>query len=160
MAHQYESGLRLTKEEPLDPDLPICDQHHHLWDCSDSYPENRIELAARPMRHYLLEHLLRDIVGGHNIIQTVFGECGSKYKKDGPQELRPVGETKFVQGIAAQNWSGQIWEYSGGHWDKRICRSSRSTSYRTLKLSFGMLLNLLPKTSLLRSGPTYFTIQQ
>jgi predicted TIM-barrel fold metal-dependent hydrolase len=107
MARQFESWLRLTKEKPLDPDLPICDPHHHLWDYPDSYPENRIELAARPMRHYLLEHLLRDIAGGHNIVQTVFVECGSMYKKDGPQELRPVGETEFVQGIAAQSWSGQ-----------------------------------------------------
>ena len=29
------------------------------------------------------------------------------YKKDGPEELRPIGETEFVQGIAAQSWSGQ-----------------------------------------------------
>ena len=25
--------LALTVEEPLEPDLPICDPHHHLWDC-------------------------------------------------------------------------------------------------------------------------------
>ena len=24
--------LALTVEDPLDPDLPICDPHHHLWD--------------------------------------------------------------------------------------------------------------------------------
>jgi L-fuconolactonase len=24
--------LELTVEEPLDPDLQICDPHHHLWD--------------------------------------------------------------------------------------------------------------------------------
>ena len=22
----------LTVEEPLEPELPICDPHHHLWD--------------------------------------------------------------------------------------------------------------------------------
>lgn len=107
MANQRETWLRSTNEEPLEPDLPICDSHHHLWDYPDSFPENRIELAARPMRHYLLSHLLEDIAGGHNIVQTVFMECGSMYKKDGPQELRPIGETEFVQGIAAQSWSGQ-----------------------------------------------------
>jgi predicted TIM-barrel fold metal-dependent hydrolase len=59
------------------------------------------------MRHYLLEHLLKDVSGGHNIVQTVFIECGSMYRKDGPKELRPIGETEFVQGIAAQSASGQ-----------------------------------------------------
>ena len=24
--------LGLTVEEPLEPELPICDPHHHLWD--------------------------------------------------------------------------------------------------------------------------------
>ena len=107
MVTQCESWLRLTKEKPLEPDLPICDPHHHLWDYPDYFPESRVRESARPIRHYLLEHLLKDTAGGHNIVQTVFMECGSMYKKDGPQELRPIGETEFVQGIAAQSASGQ-----------------------------------------------------
>jgi L-fuconolactonase len=103
----HEEWLRLTKEEPLEPDLPICDPHHHLWDYPDSFPESRVRESARPIRHYLLENLLKDIPGGHNIVQTVFIECGSMYKKDGPRELRPVGETEFVNGVAAQSDSGQ-----------------------------------------------------
>ncbi|TMJ73172.1 MAG: amidohydrolase, partial [Alphaproteobacteria bacterium] len=27
-----ESWLGKVKEEALEPDLPICDPHHHLWD--------------------------------------------------------------------------------------------------------------------------------
>jgi predicted TIM-barrel fold metal-dependent hydrolase len=107
MVFQREEWLRLTSEVPLEPDLPICDPHHHLWDYPDSFPESRVRETARPVRHYLLEHLLKDIAGGHNIVQTVFIQCSSMYKKDGPQELRPVGETEFVQGIAAQSASGQ-----------------------------------------------------
>jgi L-fuconolactonase len=107
MVTQHEAWLSLTKEEPLEPVIPICDPHHHLWDYPDSFPESRVRESARPIRHYLLEHLLKDIGGGHNIVQTVFIECGSMYRKDGPLEMQPVGQTEFVQGIAAQSASGQ-----------------------------------------------------
>jgi predicted TIM-barrel fold metal-dependent hydrolase len=86
------------KEEILDPDLPICDPHHHLWD----RPGVRIRTGSR----YLLGELLEDINSGHNITQTVFIECMSMYRQDGPPEMKPVGETEFVQGIAAQSASG------------------------------------------------------
>jgi L-fuconolactonase len=81
-------------EEALEPELPICDPHHHLWD----YPHSR----------YLLDELLQDTGGGHNIRQTVFVECMAMYRQDGPEIMRPVGETEFVQGIAAQSASGQF----------------------------------------------------
>jgi len=103
---QREAWLRLTREDPIDPDLPICDPHHHLWDYPDDFPENRVSDSRRHVRHYLLRELLEDTSGGHNIVQTVFMECRSMYRKDGPQELRPIGETEFVQGIAAQSASG------------------------------------------------------
>jgi L-fuconolactonase len=107
MELQRERWLELIREDPLEPDLPICDPHHHLWDSPDDFPESRITASHRHIRHYLLKKLLEDIGGGHNIVQTVFIECGSMYRKDGPPELRPVGETEFVQGIAAQSASGQ-----------------------------------------------------
>ena len=106
MATQLEEWLKLTKEEPIDPGLPICDPHHHLWDYPVELPENRVRESARHWRHYLLKELLDDILKGHNIRQTVFIECGAMYKKDGPPELRCIGETEFVQGIAAQSASG------------------------------------------------------
>jgi len=93
MATEHEAWLALTMEEPIDPELPICDPHHHLWD--------------RPNDRYLLEELLQDIRGGHRIVQTVFVECRSMYKKDGPEEMRPIGETEFVQSIADQVAAGQ-----------------------------------------------------
>ena len=93
MTTEREAWLTLTTEDPIAPELPICDPHHHLWD----HPDSR----------YLLEELLRDTGGGHNIVQTVFVECRSKYRQEGPEEMQPVGETEFVQDIATQSESGQ-----------------------------------------------------
>ena len=83
-------------EETLEPDLPICDPHHHLW-------EFRHDRAAHC---YLLDELLADLNAGHNIVSTVFIECGAMYRSDGPEALRAVGETEFVKGIAAMSASG------------------------------------------------------
>ena len=99
MVTERESWLSMTIEKPLNPELPICDPHHHLWD--------RPARQDRPGNRYLLDELLQDTGGGHNIVQTVFVECRSMYRTDGPPEIQPVGETEFVQGIAAQSASGQ-----------------------------------------------------
>ncbi len=85
--------LKLTPETALEPNLPICDPHHHLWD--------------RPGDRYLLDDVLEDMRSGHKIVSSVFIECKSMYRKDGPEEMKPVGETEFVQGIAAMSASGQ-----------------------------------------------------
>src|SRR5256885_17179242 len=69
-------------EDIFDPGLLICDPHHPLWD----YPGNR----------YMTEELRADTGSGHNIIHTVFVECMSGYRADGPEAFRPVGETEFV----------------------------------------------------------------
>ena len=88
--------LNKTFEETLEPDLPICDAHHHLWD-------SRTDRVAQ---RYLLDEILADMKSGHNIMSTVFIECGSMYRSTGPDELKPVGETEFVNGIAAMSASG------------------------------------------------------
>jgi L-fuconolactonase len=87
----------LTQEAPLEPDLPICDPHHHFWDGR----------AARiPYQRYQLDEIVKDIESGHNVRSTVFIECRSMYRKDGPMEMRPVGEVEYVQGQAAAGASG------------------------------------------------------
>ncbi len=106
MATRLEEWLALSREQPLEPGLPVCDPHHHLWDYPDTIPESRLTASHRHVRHYLLKELLEDIAD-NNVTQTVFIECSSMYRKDGPPELRPVGEVEFVQGIAAQSASGQ-----------------------------------------------------
>ena len=93
---EHEAWLREVSEPIIDPDLPICDPHHHLWD--------------RNGYRYLLHELLADIQSGHRIVSTVHIECASMYRARGPEALRPVGETEFVNGIAAMSASGDFGE--------------------------------------------------
>src|SRR5438105_6038962 len=55
----------------------------------------------------MLDEVVHDTGWGHGVIATVFVECMSMYRADGPATMRPVGETEFVNGIAAQSASGQ-----------------------------------------------------
>ena len=89
-----DDWLALTQEETLDPDLPICDPHHHLWDGRH----------ARLTPRYLLDEILRDLTSGHNVVSTVFIECGSMYRGD--DAMRFIGEVEFANGIAAMSASG------------------------------------------------------
>lgn len=89
--------LALTQEPALEPDLPICDPHHHFWD---------FRTARIPYQRYLLHELADDINSGHNVRSTVFVEARSMYRADGPEEMKPVGEVEFVQGLAAASASG------------------------------------------------------
>ena len=93
-----DAWLALTEEDALEPDLPIIDPHHHLWDHPNSpHVEPR----------YLLDEMLNDTGSGHNIVATVFIECGAMFRQDGPEHMRCVGETEFVKGIAAMSASGR-----------------------------------------------------
>jgi predicted TIM-barrel fold metal-dependent hydrolase len=84
--------LQLTPESALEPTLPICDPHHHIW-------AERHEPPA--YRRYLLPDLAADIRdSGHNVRSTVFIEVKAFYRGDGPQEMRPVGEVAHVDGVA------------------------------------------------------------
>src|SRR5947209_713203 len=87
-----QAWLDRRKEPILEPDLPIVDPHHHLWD--------------RPGWRYLLDDLLLDVSSGHNILATVFVQARAMYRETGPVEMRPVGETEFVNGVAAMSASG------------------------------------------------------
>ena len=91
-----ESWLALTNEETLEPDLPICDPHHHLW-------EFRSERVAP---RYLMDEFQADLNSGHKIVSTVFVECGTMYKTHGSKEYRSVGEVEFANGVAAMSASG------------------------------------------------------
>jgi predicted TIM-barrel fold metal-dependent hydrolase len=60
----------------------------------------------REVPRYLLDELLADLKSGHNVKGTIYMECGAMYRADGPELLRSVGETEFVNGIAAMTASG------------------------------------------------------
>ena len=101
--------LNQVTEDIIDPDRPIIDPHHHLWDWG---PGNR----------YLLDELRSDTGAGHNVLKTVYMECGSFYRPDGPDQLMPVGETAGVAAIAATSRELQGAEIAGivAHADLRL----------------------------------------
>ena len=90
--HVRNDWLARLEEPILEPELPIIDPHHHLWD--------------RENWRYLLDDLLADTNSGHNILATVFVQARAMLRADGPDEMKPVGETEFVNGVAAMTASG------------------------------------------------------
>ena len=92
----HSEWLAQVEEETLEPDLPICDPHHHLWEFKTEHTQPR----------YLLDEILEDVNSGHNVVSTVFIECGAMFRKDGPEAMKCVNETEFVKGIAAMSASG------------------------------------------------------
>jgi L-fuconolactonase len=97
MPYGGNDWLALTEEPTLEPEIAICDPHHHFWD---------FRSARIPYQRYLLHELVADVSCGHNVRSTVFIEARSMYRPGGPVELRPVGEIEFVQGLAAASASG------------------------------------------------------
>jgi predicted TIM-barrel fold metal-dependent hydrolase len=87
-----EDWLALHEEPVLEPELPIVDPHHHLWD--------------PPGGRYLLDELTADLKTGHNVVATVFMECSAMLRQGGDPDFGWVGETEFVNGVAAMSASG------------------------------------------------------
>jgi predicted TIM-barrel fold metal-dependent hydrolase len=92
-------------EVALEPELPIVDTHHHLWGdnpvtvaASASGASQQVSEGATSHQWtpYSIDDLRRDLGSGHNIVKTVFMECLSYYRTDGPVHLRPVGEVEWV----------------------------------------------------------------
>lgn len=95
---EMKAWLDQVIEPIFDETRAIIDPHHHLWE--------------RPgMSPYMLEDLWGDTSSGHNVVKTLFMECGSDYFSDGPEHLKPVGETVFVEKVAAASRKGA----SAGH---------------------------------------------
>ncbi len=98
MAPGGNDWLAQTPEETLEPEIPICDPHHHFW-------------VSRPepvhYQRYLLPELTADVTSGHNVRSTVFIEVHCEYRQDGPEEMKPVGEVEYVQAIADDSATGK-----------------------------------------------------
>lgn len=75
------------EDELLDPSLPICDAHHHLWDHRGVY---------------LLDEFLADAGCGHDVRASVYVEGHMGYAAAGPEALRPAGETAFADRLASE----------------------------------------------------------
>jgi predicted TIM-barrel fold metal-dependent hydrolase len=120
--------LAATQEKALEPDRPIIDPHHHLWD--------------RPGSRYLFHDLMEDLGSGHNIRATVFLECREMYRAEGPPELRSLGETHFVAGVSAMGESGKYGEARAckgiiGNVDFRIGGRAKGVLEKHVELSGG-----------------------
>ncbi|MCC6958670.1 MAG: amidohydrolase [Dehalococcoidia bacterium] len=116
----HAAWLDQVQEEVIEPERRICDPHHHLWD--------------RNGNRYLLDELLADTGSGHNVVSTVFVECLSTYRAGGPEELRPVGETEFVQGVAAMS-------ASGGYGPMRACSAIIGRATLSMGAAAGAVLD-------------------
>lgn len=98
-------------EAILEPELPIIDPHHHLWDLRPligAFPEPRHDFieALLPNAYYTFDQLHAHLRSGHNIVGSVFVECGAFYDADASGSLGVVGEVEFANGVAAQSASG------------------------------------------------------
>ena len=82
-----DEWLAQVVEAPVDANRPIVDPHHHLWPPDGPLP-------------YGIDELVADTSSGHNVVQTIFMECSAGYRPDGPEHLRPIGETEFVAASA------------------------------------------------------------
>lgn len=84
--------LAQCQEEILEPELPIVDPHHHLWD--------------RVGSRYLVDQLYDDTNSGHRVLATVFIQNRAMLRAGGPAEMAPLGEVEFANGAAAVGASG------------------------------------------------------
>ena len=121
-----EDWLNQVQEEIIEPERPICDPHHHLWD--------HLNIPGLKGSRYLHEELLADLGSGHKVVSTVFVECAAMYRADGPEALKPLGETEFVNGVAAMFASGAYGEL-------RACAGIVSFADLTLGAEVGPVLD-------------------
>jgi predicted TIM-barrel fold metal-dependent hydrolase len=128
------------------------DPHHHLWDARaplsgilESYgdedgnaaegelhvatgrPGGGVDPVALGWQHRCsADDIVAEVLEcGHNIVATVFLECGAMYRAGGPVEMQCVGETEWVHGVAAQ-------AASGAYGSCRICAGIVPTADLTL----------------------------
>ncbi|WP_327752268.1 amidohydrolase family protein (plasmid) [Sphingobium sp. SJ10-10] len=80
-------------EKAIAPDLPIIDVHHHFWD-------ETLGFAKTFGRFLPLDFEAQVVESGHKLIASVYADCGSGFRDTGPEELRCVGETEFVEQVA------------------------------------------------------------
>ena len=114
--------LDQVTEKIVDQDLEIIDPHHHLW------PGTPGTDGVSAENRYLLEDLWNDTQSGHNVVKTVFVECGQGYYESGSEAMKPVGETKFVVEVAEeakQDVSKAQIEGIVGHADMMLGESTR-----------------------------------
>jgi predicted TIM-barrel fold metal-dependent hydrolase len=84
-----EDWLAKGQEAAIEPALPIIDAHHHFYE--------------RPGWNYKADEYLVDTASGHNIVASVYMQALTRYRHDGEDALKPVGETEYVRQVADQH---------------------------------------------------------
>lgn len=93
VATMGQKRFQRRDEAIIDPEIPIIDAHHHLFD----FPHYR----------YLLDDYLKDAKAGHNIVASVYVEIHAFARRSGPEYMRPLGEVEFANGVGAMCAEGQ-----------------------------------------------------
>ena len=119
-----ESWLAQHHEDILDPQLPIIDAHHHFYD--------------RPGWTYLDDAYRADACSGHRITASVYMQAQTRYHADGPEAMRPVGETAYVASIAEQPTDGPRLAGIVGHANLRAGASVRAVLEAHLEAGKGL----------------------
>ncbi|MFM5885745.1 MAG: amidohydrolase family protein [Novosphingobium sp.] len=132
-------------EAILEPELPIIDPHHHLWDLRPllgAFPEplHPFLTALTLSPYYTFDTLLADTTSGHNVIGTVFMECGAFYRAGASDALKVLGEVEYVNGVAAQSASGL-------YGDTRLCAAIIGHADLTRGSAAGAVLDALMAAS-------------
>ncbi|MBO9352382.1 amidohydrolase family protein [Bordetella petrii] len=117
--HDNSAWRALRREEILDPQRPIIDAHHHLW--------------AKAGETYALEDYLADTRAGHDIRASVYVECGSNYRTDGPEMMNRLGEIEFAQ--------EQAMKAAAMPRDTRVCAAIVGTADLTYGAEIARLLD-------------------
>ena len=133
-------------EAILEPDLRIIDPHHHLWDLRPMLPMfeqplHRFLETLVPVAHYTFDQFNAEVAaGGHNVVATVYMECGAFYNAAYGEAKKTVGEVEFVNGVAAQSASGL-------YGNARLCAGIVGHADLTLGSAAGEVLDALQAAS-------------
>lgn len=132
-------------EAIIEPDLPIIDPHHHLWDLRPMVPmfpepKHAFIAALEDNAYYTFDQLHAHLTSGHNVVATVFMECGAFYNAAYGEAKKVVGEVEFVNGVAAQSASRL-------YGDLRVCAAIVGHADLTLGSEAGEVLDALQAAS-------------
>ena len=136
-------------ETALDPALPIVDAHHHLWTNNQA------------LSRYALDFMPQDLMAaakGHNVVATVYLECHQRYRSDGPEALRPVGETAFAAAAGGRIGGADVCAGVVGHADLMLGEAIGAVLEAHIEAGQGRfrgVRNMLTSSAGLRLPATY-----
>ena len=89
---RHDQWLSLVTEKVLEPEIPICDAHHHIWNFESDGKMGGLMVGQR----YLAADYVKDVGGGHNIKQSVVVQSRGNNENRPGGGMTPIQETLFV----------------------------------------------------------------